>query len=270
MKYSSSFIFLLLTVLGATFLLIAGIAPSPTRNKKVAPEKTTNEANGIAVVELFTSQGCSSCPPADKLLRSIAQRATEQGLTIYPLSFHVDYWNRLGWQDPYSQPTFSQRQREYARTWDNAQIYTPQMVVNGKTGFVGSKQQQAWKVIDEALTQAATATVSLEATTSDGRILVNYQLTGAFADHHLQLALVEKEVETLVRRGENSGRKLHHSQLVREFVSEQPNENGMGTVGLSLPNDLLPQDAKLLAYVQDPSTLTINGASSLELEAAVN
>jgi hypothetical protein len=270
MKYSSSFTYLLLIVLGTTFLLIAWIAPSSNLNKTEGPAPANYDAKGIAVVELFTSQGCSSCPPADKLLSSISEKAAQQGLAIYTLSFHVDYWNRLGWEDPYSQPAFSQRQRDYASTWRNAQVYTPQMVVNGKKGFVGSSQPEAWQKIDKALTQSAAATVNLSAITTDQSVQVTYQLEGEFSGQYLQVALVEKEVETSVHRGENSGRKLQHSHVVRQFVSEKPDDSGQGTVNLLLPHNVLPQDAQLVAYLQDPSSLVISGGGSLELEPAVN
>ncbi|MEM9674613.1 MAG: DUF1223 domain-containing protein [Bacteroidota bacterium] len=271
MKNLSTFTYLLLVVLGATFLLIAWIAPSPTpaTKYKAELEVANNIPNGIAVVELFTSQGCSSCPPADELLRSISEKAAEKGLAIYPLSFHVDYWNRLGWKDPYSQPAFSQRQRHYARTWQNAQVYTPQMVVNGSKGFVGSRQQEAWKTIEEALSQSATTTVRLGASATDQEIEVSYQLAGEYAGQQLQLALVEQEVETSVRRGENSGKKLHHSHVVREYASIKLDNSGSGKMSLMLPDDMQISEAQLIAYVQHPTSLTISGASSLLLENVI-
>ena len=182
----------------------------------------------------------------------------------------MDYWNRLGWQDPFSQAAFSQRQRDYARSWSNTQVYTPQMVVNGRMGFVGSRQQEAWQVINEVLKQPATTTLTLAAATIGENIRLTYKINGKYQDQHLQVALVEKAVTTAVRRGENSGLKLHHSQVVRQFVTDKLSKSGQGQIDIQLPDDLLPEAAELIAYVQDPSTLRINGATLLKLEDLVN
>src|SRR5689334_14081460 len=99
-------------------------------------------AQPFALVELFTSEGCSSCPPADRVLARLAAEARASGRRIFPLSFHVDYWNGLGWRDPWSTRTFTERQRNYARAlgW---RTYTPQMVINGAEHFVGSDERHA-------------------------------------------------------------------------------------------------------------------------------
>jgi hypothetical protein len=94
---------------------------------------------GAVLIELFTSEGCSSCPPADRLLEKLAAENNDK---VYVLSFHVDYWNYIGWKDPFSQARFSQRQRNYARQFSLESIYTPQMVVNGVAEFVGSDEQK--------------------------------------------------------------------------------------------------------------------------------
>ena len=100
-------------------------------------------AEPFAVVELFTSEGCSSCPPAEALLNQIHPRAAKSGQRIYTLAFHVDYWDRLGWKDPFSEAAYSQRQNSYANGFGEDRIYTPQMIVNGRGGFVGSDAGEA-------------------------------------------------------------------------------------------------------------------------------
>src|SRR4051794_6734165 len=98
--------------------------------KPSKPAVPTTQSTGLAVIELFTSEGCSSCPPADALLSEILRDARAKNLAIYPLAFHVDYWDHLGWRDPYSDPAHSNRQRGYSRTFRRDSIYTPQMIVN--------------------------------------------------------------------------------------------------------------------------------------------
>ncbi|MEL7087271.1 MAG: DUF1223 domain-containing protein, partial [Planctomycetota bacterium] len=105
----------------------------------------------FAVVELFTSEGCSSCPPAEAVLNRLDRDARQGHQRIFTLAFHVDYWNRLGWTDPFSDRAYSDRQRDYAVTLRERSIYTPQMVVNGTTGFVGSHARRAGQEIGRAL-----------------------------------------------------------------------------------------------------------------------
>lgn len=98
------------------------------------------------MLELFTSQGCSSCPPADHALQEITQKAGRAGQSVYGLSFHVDYWNRLGWQDPFSTKQFTNRQRQYDRAL-NSQTYTPQLVINGRQGVIGGQRAKIEQAI---------------------------------------------------------------------------------------------------------------------------
>src|SRR5438105_352574 len=111
-----------------------------------APKATGPE--GPLVLELFTSQGCSSCPPADKLLTHLATSAVDR--PVAPLSFHVDYWNDLGWADPYSLPAWTERQRQYARALGDSSVYTPELVVGGAAGFVGSNSGAILRAINDA------------------------------------------------------------------------------------------------------------------------
>ncbi|MEO0331933.1 MAG: DUF1223 domain-containing protein [Bacteroidota bacterium] len=258
MKYSSSFIVILLLVLGFTFLLVAWTSPPHTSN-------STTDLPGVTVVELFTSQGCSSCPPADAVLRDIAQQSEQQNLAVYVLSFHVDYWNRLGWKDPYSHPDFTERQRAYTQTWKNTQMYTPQMTVNGNPGFVGSRKQQAWQEIKRALKQPARSAINLQVDVSGGQAIVAYQVTGDYQGKQLQIALVEKNIQTSVRRGENGGRTLYHTHVVRNFSSHPLNSSAQAKITLQLPKNLKTADASIIAYIQDSSNLKITGASAQAL-----
>ncbi len=155
------------------------------------------------VLELFTSQGCSSCPPADALLTELAGRGD-----LLPLAFHVDYWNRLGWRDEYSSPKFTLRQRDYAELFPDGQVYTPQLVINGSRQVVGS---------DRFAVQ-----VALKAAKSDPDIAMQLTANGievAAGTGHGTVWLVgyDPEHSTPVARGENEGRVLVESNIVRSL-----------------------------------------------------
>lgn len=219
--------------------------------------------NGIAVVELFTSQGCSSCPPADDALRQIASVAEKSKLPVHVLSFHVDYWNRLGWDDPYSDELFTKRQQAYASAMKSSRVYTPQMIVNGTTEFVGSKKSAAHTAITRSLRTGAAVKVQLEVKKGeDGHSLdVTYALAGSLRSKVLNLAAVQTPDANAVPRGENSGRQLSHVNVVRAFQT-LPIEQTKGSAKLAIPDDLDPSEVKLIAYVQDPRSLSIVGAAA--------
>ncbi len=217
---------------------------------------------GFALVELFTSQGCSSCPPADQVLRQIAKEAEEQVLPVYALSFHVDYWNRLGWKDPYSQSAFSLRQRNYAKQLPD-RVYTPQMVVNGQWGFVGSRATEAKNRVEQALQLPARAAIGLEARKEGSRVRLDYVLEGNWSGQDLFFALVEDQVGSDVPRGENAGRTLDHAKVVRELQKIRP-QSAKGT--FSMATDVLehPEAGELIAFLQDPTEGKVSGAARVK------
>lgn len=177
-------------------LLVAGVLAAETR----VP----------VLVELFTSEGCSSCPPADELLRKLTAQPFP-GAEVIALSEHVDYWNRLGWRDPFSAPQFSTRQQEYARAFGIQGPYTPQIVVDGKSEFVGSDASR----LANAVKQAAQRTKTPISIAIEGERL-RAEAPGAKGD--LWLAIAEDGLETNVPRGENAGRRLLHDAVARRLV----------------------------------------------------
>ena len=203
----------------------------------------------VAVVELFTSEGCSSCPPADAVLRGL------RGEDIIPLSFHVDYWNRLGWSDPFSDTSFSERQRQYARVFDEGRVYTPQAVVNGRFGLVGSRERALRERIREA-TRLTTATIELSLRRNGGALELTHRAQGTSSNALLYLAIVESNLEIRVPRGENRGRTLRHDHVVRELRRVE----GTST-SVSLATNIRPEHASLVVFAQDPRTRIIEGAS---------
>jgi hypothetical protein len=214
----------------------------------------------FAVVELFTSEGCSSCPPADKLLSDLAAEAESTGKPVYTLSFHVDYWNDLGWTDPFSRPDFTERQQRYAQILDG-RVYTPQMIVNGGQEFVGSQGRTARRAIAEALEQSAGAAIALKPVRKAGGLAVEYAVTGQREGDLLNLAVVEKSVSVPVQRGENGGRTLKHENVVRAFRTVRLDAKGGGSAELAVPASVLGGRVSILAYVQKAGTLRTIGAA---------
>jgi hypothetical protein len=166
------------------------------------------------VVELFTSQGCSSCPPAEALLLDLTERED-----VLALCFHVDYWDRLGWPDPYSSPEATARQRAYAGHLGEAQVYTPQIVVDGREGMVGSRRTEVLAAIDAAAGDPGPA-VPLDLRREGGILSVSIG-TGQGAGRALLVGF-DPRVETAIARGENAGRILLQANVVRsiEVITE--------------------------------------------------
>jgi hypothetical protein len=171
---------------------------------------SVRDDEGPVVIELFTSQGCSSCPPADALVNELARAGRSGGRALAPLTFHVDYWNDLGWTDPYSSPAWTARQQAYARAL-NDRVYTPELVVAGAAGMVGSRGGEVERAIADAPRVgqlAATASwnaghVKITATAPEGA--------------EVWVAVWADRTQTKVLRGENQGEVLASERVVREL-----------------------------------------------------
>ena len=231
-------------------------------------EQTSNvkENTGFAVVELFTSQGCSSCPPADAYLSHLIKQAKLKKQQIIALSFHVNYWNRLGWKDPYSDQRFTQRQQRYAEVFANNTIYTPQMIVNGNKAFESPRQN----VIDQGIKIGLNTPAHFQIQISDvkkeeNQLGFTINLNEPANDLHLNLALVEKGLTTMIKAGENGGKKLTHNNVVRSFVTSSLKNETQITGKLAIPRDMVIKNASLIAYLQSPDTMKILGASQFTL-----
>lgn len=221
------------------------------------------EEKPFILVELFTSEGCSSCPPADKLLSEIVDTSVE-GVELIGLSFHVDYWDYIGWEDPYASKDFTKRQRTYARKFYSSQVYTPQMVVNGKYEFVGSNKSK-WKSLlselkderegysfDQATVLIKENELILDVSSKDSRDVI------------LNAALVERGLSQDVTRGENRGKILKHDNVVRSFQSRQFDGERNQFV-LKVPDDVMLKNSSLVIYAQHKNTWEIVGAKKMHL-----
>jgi len=211
---------------------------------------------GFAVVELFTSEGCSSCPPADAAMAKLLDEYKEN---VFALGFHVDYWNRLGWQDVYSNGAFTARQLQYSNVLHLKTIYTPQAIVNGRVEFTGSDNSKLHTAVDAGLAAGNGESIQLSATGGDNNVInVSYQLQ-ASAGNTLNVALIQLHARSDVKSGENSGRQLQHVNVVRAFNSI-PVKETTGQLTLTLPQGLDAGGCRVIAYLQDAKTFKVLGA----------
>lgn len=212
---------------------------------------------GPVVLELFTSQGCSSCPPADRLLSKLGSEDTR----VIPLAYHVDYWNYLGWRDPFSSAQWSNRQRLYAQTMQSSQVYTPQLVINGTDQLVGSSESNVRAEIERQLDRGNRGTVSIEEMTRNGNELtvkLHAQLDHGNAD--LVVALFENGITTAVKNGENANRNLTNDFIVR-WESRAAEVRGAANASVTIPIANEWQHLGVAAFLQDPKTLQIYGSA---------
>lgn len=231
-----------LALLAAAVLILSCTRAAESATSKSAHPRTV-------VLELFTSQGCSSCPPADTLLSKL-RREDFDGATVIPLAYHVDYWNHLGWRDPFSSRQWSNRQRAYAQAMRSAQVYTPQIVINGKTQLVGSAESAIRAEIDRQLKGDDAGTIAIERVTRAGNALkVDLQST---KNANAVIVLFENGITTNVESGENEDRRLTNDAIVR-WQGSAP----AGTVTIPLDPSWRTQNLGLAAFLQDGKSMNI-------------
>ena len=222
----------------------------------------------FAVVELFTSEGCSSCPPADRVLGRLVTDAAKEGTRIFPLAFHVSYWDSLGWKDPYAGAEATKRQREYAAAFEGAGVYTPQMIVNGSDQFVGSDAEHARASIAAALKAEAMVGIAATAVQEGDRVRIRVEVGDGGNREGLVLvaALVQRGLASEVKAGENAGRKLTHENVVRDFAVLRIGPAGSAVdAELRVPGASDRSELGVIVYVQDRATRRIVGAARANL-----
>jgi len=228
------------------------------------------------IVELFTSEGCSSCPPADALLQKLDQAQPVPGALVIALSEHVDYWNNLGWKDPFSSAVYSRRQEAYGRRFRLDSVYTPQVVIDGNAEALGSDARQVQAAIRQATKMdklevrispifknaSGVATVHVEVDPSD--TLATQSRTRVI------LALAENAVVSRVLRGENSGRKLDHVAVVRSLIDAGRLDRRPFSLDIPLTGELDQWSGKrMIAFVQEQDFGRIYGAAYRVLPASL-
>ena len=227
----------------------------------ILPQEDTNDisSKNPVVLELFTSQGCSSCPPADKLLKEV--RSDD----VIALSYHVDYWDYIGWPDPYSSEKYTEKQRNYSYKFNSSTLYTPQVVINGKEHFVGSDSRKMKTKIEKYSKIKSQLYVDIvETKLYDNFASFAYEIDGNIEDNYLRIVLVIDERVTAVDRGENKFRTLTNSNIV---VAEQrfklDNIEGKGSI--QIPEIVNEDDALALVLIVEKDNLDIVGADEKPL-----
>ncbi len=250
---------LALVVIAAIFTTAAALLPKPA---------VPTPARKAVVVELFTSEGCSSCPPADKLLINFREQHRDDGVEIIPLGFHVDYWNRLGWRDRFSSAAYSQRQEDYADRMKLEGPYTPQMVVDGDTQFVGNNADRAQDAIAHAAGRSPGAEVAV--TRSAGDKLHVKIISASRNASDVLLAITEDNLSSSVKRGENGGRVLRHAAVVRDFrkVGQLSDGSFESDVAFTAERDWKRVDLRAVIFVQEKASGKILGAAATSVAGA--
>jgi len=252
---------------GEPMTTAAAASEPPQMTAQMAPQMTGAPKTGaapFALVELFTSEGCSSCPPADALLAELDANARATDAKIYPLSFHVDYWNGLGWSDPFSDASYSDRQGAYARVLGGG-TFTPNMIVNGADSFVGSDEAHATRAIETALASRPASAIAIDADLRGDSVNVHFRTTAAPSDAKIFVAFVQASATSIATRGENSGRTLRHVDVVRALTSVAAAADGEARV--AVPPALARDGAAVVAWVQESSTMRVVAATRRSITA---
>jgi hypothetical protein len=251
----------------AAFLITAALGTTAFVNAKHA-SKPVADTKGFALIELFTSEGCSSCPPADELVAKIQKESADK--PVYILAFHVDYWNRLGWKDQFSSAEFSKRQNDYANYLNLNSVYTPQIVVNGRTEFVGSEEGTLRNAIRTNLQKASPAQLVLNVSAIDATHAdFKYTTEGADKNTVLQVAVLQKNAQTKVLRGENGGHTLSHVQIVRKLQEVGLNGNS-GIANITLPRGFDTKNWEIIGFLQNTTNGAVIAANKVSFPNEVN
>lgn len=216
----------------------------------------------FAVVELFTSEGCSSCPPADKLIEQLQEE--NPNAPLYILAYHVDYWDHQGWKDRFSNRAYSSRQQQYVNWLNLTSLYTPQIVVNGQSENTGSDEGATEQAINNALSHHSQGNISLSTSKKNDVLEVSYQFNGDPKGNSILLALVQKKAKSNVTAGENTGRRLPHVQIVRALQAEDT--RSQHSLQIKTPDGYKPEGYELIAFVQNKKTGKIIAAAKSDLD----
>jgi hypothetical protein len=257
---------------GAAGVLAVAVAAAPLGVSATPAPSSVHRP--VVVAELFTSEGCSSCPPADDVLSQLAEQSAP-AVEVLALGEHVDYWDRLGWRDPYSSPAYSNRQSEYdAHVFHRHEVYTPQLVIDGSIECVGSDVQ----AVRQAITKAAAAPKAIVEITVDRehdetlRVRARVEMPPELSlrePAELLLAVTEDHLRSEVRRGENRGRTLTHSAVVRSLASigtlSQRDRAWSTSASVALAPDWRPANVRIVALLQERNSRRIVGAGVARL-----
>ena len=252
-------------------LLVGGMSLARSKSTNSSESRSDSVRTPI-LVELFTSEGCSSCPPADAFLARLEAQQPVAGAEIIAIEEHVDYWDGLGWRDPFSSADWTERQRRYADVLGSGSIYTPQMIVNGSTEFVGSRERSGHDAIEQAarrsavpLTLATTPVAGKHATEITVRVEKVDEPSG---EAEVWLAITETGLQSAVTRGENAGRDLRHASVLRRLQKlgvAKSGAQGTFTAKVSFDSSWKRENLHAVAFLQERRKLHILGAAQVPL-----
>jgi hypothetical protein len=233
---------------------------------------SNDSARVPVLLELFTSEGCSSCPPADRLLQLFDQSQPVANANLIVLSEHVDYWDRLGWKDPFSSPQFTARQQDYAGRYSREGVYTPQLVVDGRFALVGSDSREANAAIQKAAREPKVA-IALSDVARDGkqvkaRVDVPGDANSKRRSAVLYLVIADNRAQSQVARGENAGRSLAHvavTRVLKDAGTIDLRSASFKDVALTVPAGAGANGLRLIAFLEDPASGHILGATAQKL-----
>jgi hypothetical protein len=240
------------------------------------PSSTVASGAHAVVVELFTSEGCSSCPPADALLLRLENSQPVQGANVIAIEEHVDYWNHDGWTDPYSSSDWTQRQVDYVTRFKDKEPYTPQMIVDGQTQVVGA-ESHVQEVIQTAASQPqtpVTVTASDSPSTAEQQFQVKVGKLIGNADKdtaEVWLAVTESGLASSVNAGENAGKNLQHASVLRSLrkvgVAKAAGDSAFeASPRIKCKPDWKRQNLQVVVFVQEKKSMRILGAAALALK----
>jgi len=254
---------------------LAGMKGSATTRVEdgLAEARSPDAGSTPVLVELFTSEGCSSCPPADALLARLGRTQPVRGADAIVLEEHVDYWDRLGWKDPFSSQAATARQGEYSEAFGGRQSYTPQMIVDGRAEFVGSSEAEALRAIRTA-GEAPKPSLHL-AWASGGMLSIHVgPLTNAARGDAPQvyLAVTQSMLHSDVKRGENAGRALEHDGVVRQFLAVGKADSGSTGFSSTIAVDVAPEwtraNLSAVILVQERRSRRVLAAAAIPFPAS--
>ncbi len=232
-----------------------------------APTTVVKNAPTPVLVELFTSEGCSSCPPAERALEFLRREQPVPQAEIIALELHVDYWDRLGWKDEFSSALFSQRQEFYSSRFKLDSVYTPQMVIDGSFELNGADTGRATRLIQDALKQPK---ASIRAEVAGDSVTIGIGDIPKHDDATVFLAITEDRLARDVSSGENRNKRLEHSSVVRELTAVGKVPRGLqafdGKASISISSDWKREFTSVVVFIQENASRKILGAVKVALE----
>jgi hypothetical protein len=254
-------------------IALVGVLVLPIQPSAAPAEKDNALPRTPVLVELFTSEGCSSCPPADKFLQDIDAQQPVAGADLIVLSEHVDYWNHDGWKDPFSSHSITERQSDYGAHFKIDSVYTPQMIVDGDTQFVGNSTATARSSFERAAAvnkiPVRLSSITLDGNTLRAHLSVAALPSGERGHADIYVALVLRHAESQVLKGENEGRRLSHVGVVRTMTrvgSVGTKQASEFNIELKLDPSDDPGNLKVVAFAQQPGPGKILGATAEQVK----